>query len=74
MEKNAKKKKELRIILPDDAFDRIVKQASVLAQTPSSFGRQVIMEKVILLEAAGSQKDAVKMMDYLKEMEERLNM
>ena len=54
--------KDLRIVLSAEAHARIVAQARLLDQTPASFARQVIMERVTALEAAGSQGGAVAMM------------
>lgn len=65
-------KRDLRIVLPEDAYERIATQAAVLAQSPASFGRQVIMEKVIALEAANAQKEVYKLKDYFQELEKRL--
>lgn len=48
--------KDLRIVVSVEALDRIKAQAKLLDQTPASFARQVVMEKVTALEAAGSRR------------------
>jgi hypothetical protein len=67
--------KDLRIVVSAEAHARILAQAKLLDQTPASFARQVIMEKVTALEAAGSQGGAVsvlkQMIEMGKEMEEK---
>jgi len=60
--------KELRIVLSPEAYSRVVAIAERLDQTPASFARQVVMEKVIAFEMAGSPTT---MIDFFKEMEER---
>ena len=59
MTKISPKKKELRVVLSPEAYGRLLDQAASLDQTPASFARQVIMEKVTALEAAGSQSHSV---------------
>ncbi len=65
--------KDLRIVVSVEALDRIKAQAKLLDQTPASFARQVVMERVTALEAAGSQGGAVtilkQMIELGKEME-----
>lgn len=62
--------RDLRIVLSAEAHDRIKAQAILLDQTPASFARQVIMEKVTALEAAGSQGGTLNMLKRMMEMEE----
>ncbi len=66
--------KDLRIVLSADAHARLVAQASQLDQTPASFARQVIMEKVVALEMAGSGASMIRAMKEFevmaKDMEE----
>lgn len=57
--------KDLRIVVSADALERIRVQAKRLDQTAASFARQVIMERVSVLEAHGSQGGAV---DLLKQV------
>jgi hypothetical protein len=75
-------RKELRVVLTPDAYARVVAQALRLDQTPSSFARQIVMERVVALEAlqgAGSQtgissqvNEFVSMMkDEVRKMEEQ---
>lgn len=63
--------KDLRIVLSAEAHERIVKQSRLLDQTPASFARQVIMERVTALEAAGSQGSAINMMRELFEKDKK---
>ena len=46
--------KELRIVLSPAAYARVVAQAELLDQTPASFSRQIVMEKVTALESANA--------------------
>lgn len=64
--------KDLRIVLSAEAHERIKIQAKLLDQTPASFARQVIMEKVTALEAAGSQGGAVSMLKQMIELGKEL--
>lgn len=65
------KRKELRVVLSPEALERITEQARLLDQTPASFARQVVMEKVTALEAASSQSSARDIITLIKEIEER---
>lgn len=59
MTKISPKKKELRVVLSPEAYERLLDQSASLDQTPASFARQVIMEKVKALEAAGAQGQSI---------------
>ena len=68
--------KDLRIVISAEALERIRAQAKRLDQTPASFARQVIMERVSVLEAHGSQGSSVDLLREVlqmgKDMEEKL--
>lgn len=64
--------KDLRIVVSAEAHARILAQAKLLDQTPASFARQVIMERVTALEAAGSQSGAVTAFKTMLSMAEKL--
>lgn len=59
--------KELRIVLSPEAHARIISQAKLMDQTPASFARQIIMEKVTAFEAANSQRSATDFFNFIKE-------
>jgi len=59
--------KELRIVLSSDAYARVISTAKLLDQTPASFARQIIMEKVTAFEAANSQRSATDLFNFIKE-------
>lgn len=65
--------KELRIVVSPDAHKRILAQAKLLDQSSASFCRQIIMEKVTALEAAGSQGDSVRFLQKMLEMGEKMD-
>jgi len=64
--------KELRVILSQEAHARLVAQAAQLDQTPASFARQVVMEKVVALEMAGSGGGMIRAMKEMQEMAENM--
>jgi len=53
---SAPPKKELRIFYSPEHYNRLQRQADLLDMTTAAFVRMVSMEKVTLLEAAGSQR------------------
>lgn len=57
--------KDLRIVVSAEALERIRVQAKRMDQTPASFARQVIIERVSVLEAHDSQGSSV---DLLKQV------
>lgn len=63
--------KELRIVISPDAQKRIIAQATLLDQSVASFCRQIIMEKVTALEAAGSQGDSIMLFRKMLEIGEK---
>lgn len=64
--------RELRIVLSPEAYARIHAQADLMDQNPSSFSRQIIMEKVTALEAANSQRFAGDMYNLMKREAEKM--
>ena len=60
--------KELRIVISPDAQKRIMAQATLLDQSVASFCRQIIMEKVTALEAAGSQGNSIMLIQKMLEI------
>lgn len=67
------KSREMRVVFTPGAYERVLAQAIRIDQTPASFARQIIMEKVILLESAGANADVVsifgKMQETMAELE-----
>ncbi len=70
--KKAPPKKELRILYTPEHYDRLQKQADLLDMTAAAFVRMVSMEKVTALEAAGSQRGAVSILQAMQEFSERM--
>jgi hypothetical protein len=64
--------KELRVVLSSEAYSRVVAQATQLDQTAASFARQVVMEKVVALEMAGSGTNMIKAMREFQDMAENM--
>lgn len=64
--------KELRVVLSPEAYERIVAQAKQLDQTPASFARQIVMEKVVALEMAGSGGGMLRAMAEMQKTTERM--
>lgn len=68
--------KDLRIALSIDAYSRVKAQALRLDTTPAAFSRQVIMERVSVLEAHESQGGATDILKQIvamgKEMEQEI--
>ena len=64
--------KELRVVLSPEAYARIVAQAAQLDQTPASFSRHVLMEKVVALEMAGSGGGMLRAMAEMQKSTERM--
>lgn len=62
------KSREMRVVFSPGAYERILLQAVRIDQTPASFARQVIMEKVIALESAGANSDSVSTFAGLQEL------
>jgi len=59
--------KEMRVVFTPSAYERVIAQALRIDQTPASFARQIIMEKVILLESAGANADVATIFGKLQE-------
>lgn len=63
-------KKEIRMALSDEIYERIEAQASNYGVKPGAWARQVIMEKVIELEKTTLARKSLNVLEVLQKMEE----
>ena len=62
-------KKEIRIVVPEEVFDRVKAQADQYGQKMSAWALQAIMEKVVALEKTDLSRKSLSILENLQKME-----